>query len=96
MLQQVTITSDTPTSLKQLLLSAIRSELRLLAHGIARTHERLAQFEQQYGMPTIEFERRLSTSGIGENMDFIEWQGEVKTLRLLEEQQRALERAELT
>lgn len=95
MLQQVTITSEARTSLKPLLRSAIRGELRLLAFGIARTRERLAQLEQQYGMPTAEFMRRLMAGEVDESLDFIEWQGEVKTLRYLEEQRQALEQAEV-
>lgn len=95
MLQQVTITSDTRTSLIPLLRSAIRSELRLLAYGIARTRERLTQFEHDHGMATAEFERRLAEGAVDESLEFIEWQGEIKTLRCLENQQQALERAEV-
>ena len=41
MLQQVTVTSNSSISLKPLLESAIRTELKALTHGINRTRERL-------------------------------------------------------
>lgn len=95
MLQHVTITSDTRTSLIPLVRSAIRSELRLLAYGVARTRERLTQFEHEHDMATAEFERRLAEGEVAESLEVIEWQGEIKTLRYLEDQQQALERAEI-
>jgi hypothetical protein len=95
MLQQVTITAETSSSLKPLLEGAIQNELKLLAHGIRRTRERLAAFEQQYGMTSDEFERRFNGQDLKETLDFIDWSGEIKMLRLLEDQQRTLAGAQL-
>ena len=95
MLQQVTVTSGSNAPLKPLLESAIRGELKTLAHGIARTRERLAAFEQQYGMTSPDFERRFAARELGESLDFIEWLGEIKTLRLLEDRQRTLSEAQI-
>ena len=55
-----------------------------------RTRERLSDFEQRFGMPSADFERRFARRELAESLDFIEWSGEIKTLQLLENQQRAL------
>ena len=95
MLQQVTVTSNSNTSLKPLLESAIRSELKALAHGINRTRERLAAFEKQFGMSSDEFERRFKAGEVDETLDFIDWRMEIEALRLLESQRSALHEARL-
>jgi hypothetical protein len=95
MLQEVTIRSETNEELRSLLEAAIRSELKSIQHGINRTNERLSGFETRYKMSTEEFLRRFNAQDLGESLDFIEWMGEVKTLRLLNEKQGALKRAEV-
>ena len=94
MLQEVTIRSETKEELRPLLEAAIRSELKSIQHGINRTKERLFGFEKRYEMGTEEFLRRFNAQDLGETLDYIEWMGEVKTLRLLDEKQEALQRAE--
>ena len=93
MLQQVKVTSSGPAAIKPLLEAAIRSQLRALDHGIQRTRERLIEFEQRYKMPSDEFERGFESGEIEETLDFIEWSGEIKTLKLLEGQLLALQSA---
>ncbi len=89
MLQNITITTNSKVSLKPLLESAIQTESKVLALGLRRTQERLAEFEQRYGFTSDEFERRFAARELDESLDFIEWLGEIKTLRLLTEQQQA-------
>ncbi len=96
MFQQITITAETPIDIRPLIRAAIQGKLKVLAQGINRTRERLAEFEKQYGMSSAEFERRLAIRELGDSLDFTEWQGEIKTLRLLEEQQHALQLAQLS
>ncbi len=93
--QQVIITTNRPVALRPLVESAIRSELRLLNLGLERTQHRLDKFEQQYGLASDEFERRFSAGDMAENLDFIEWEGEIKTYKLLRAQQQALQEAQL-
>jgi hypothetical protein len=95
MLQQVMVTSDGPAAIKPLLKAAIRSQLRTLDHGIQRTRERLAEFEKQFQMTSAEFERGFESGQIEETLDYIEWSGEIKTLRLLEDQRQALQSAQV-
>ena len=96
MAQQVTLTTDTQIALKPLIESALRSELRMLELSLQRTTRRLQAFEVQYGLTSDEFEHRFNAGEIEESLDFIEWAGEIKTLRLLEAQHHALQRIQLT
>ncbi|MBI5301538.1 MAG: hypothetical protein HY868_05325 [Chloroflexi bacterium] len=86
MIQQVIITSEAPVSIKPLVESAIRNQLKTLEHGSNRTRERLAAFEKQFGMPSDEFEHKFQARELDEDLEFIDWLGEIKTLRLLQEQ----------
>ncbi|MGH2522740.1 MAG: hypothetical protein ACRDH2_09590 [Anaerolineales bacterium] len=90
MVQRVTVTSETAEDLKFLIKAAIRSELRMLEHGIRRTRERLAQFEAQFGMTSAEFERRFDGQDLKETLDFLDWWMEVEALRRLEGKYQAL------
>ena len=96
MAQQVTVTTDAQVALKPLLESAVRSELRMLELSLQRTSQRLQDFEVQYGLISDEFERRFNTGELEESLDFIEWAGEVKTLRLLKAQHQALQGVRFT
>jgi len=95
MSQQVIVTTDEPVALKPLVESAIRSELRMLELGLARTAQRLHAFEDQYGLTSEEFERRFAAGEVSESLDYIEWAGEIKTYHLLKAQQQALQRVQL-
>ncbi len=96
MLQQVTITSESPVSIKPLIEGAIRAELRMLDLGIARTRAQLSAFEKRFGMTTAEFARRFDGHDLKETLEFIEWSGEIKMLELLEEQRQALQGASVS
>lgn len=95
-MQHITISTDSTTALKPLLESAIQTELRLLKLGIGRTRERIAVFEQEYELSSDEFEKLLHSDGIQENLDFIEWSGEIETLRRLQNKYHTLHEAHLT
>jgi len=95
MSQEITVISDATVSLKPLIESAIRTELRMLELGLERTSQRLRSFEEQYGMASEEFERRFEAREITESLDFIEWAGEIKTYLLLQTQRQALQGARI-
>jgi hypothetical protein len=90
MIQNVTVSTSTAISLRPLVKSAIQTELKVLEMGLQRTREKLTEFEQRFAMPSADFERRFNARELPENLDFIEWSGEIKTLRLLEDQRQAL------
>jgi hypothetical protein len=95
MSQQVIVTTDAPVALRPLVESAIRSELRMLELGLARTAQRLRAFQDQYGLTSEEFERRFAAGEVDESLDYIEWAGEIKTYQFLKAQQQALQRVQL-
>jgi hypothetical protein len=95
MIEQVMVSTESPSVLRPLLRAAIQTEAKTLAHGIRRTKERLLAFEAQFGMSSDEFERRYVAAEIDERLDFIEWFGEIKMLRVLIEQKQALDSAKV-
>lgn len=95
MVQQVTITAESPVSLKPLVEGAIRGEMELLLAGINRTRERLAAFERQFAMSSAEFEQRFDRIKIKETVEFIDWWCESELLKLLESRYKTLETAEI-
>ena len=95
MLQEITISSNSSTSLKSLLESALQNEKRLLKHGIDRTVARLKKFEEKFGMASNDFDRKFKQQEIEETLDFIDWQMELKALSMLTEQYQALNNAKI-
>jgi len=90
MLQSITITTNSKVSLRPLVESALHTESKALELSLRRTREQLTEFEQRFGLTSTQFEQRFAARELDESLDFIEWLGEIKTLRLLEEQQQAL------
>ncbi len=95
MSQQVTVTADTQVELKPLIEAAIRSEVRMLELGLERTRDRLRAFEERYHISSELFMKEFTTGSIDENLDYIEWAGEIKTSALLEAQLHALQEAHI-
>ena len=83
-MEQVIVTTNDKALLKPLLQVAIRSELKALEIGLKRTREQLAAFEKKFSMASADFERKFIARELGETLDFIEWLGEIKMMRLLE------------
>ncbi len=95
-MQQITIVSESMTALKPLLESAIQTKLRMIGLGIERTQQKLAEFERQYEMISSEFEAIFDSGKIDETLDYIEWSGEIETLRRLQAKYQTLQRAQLS
>ena len=95
MLQQVTIKTNNKAALKPILQSAINNEAKMLMVGLERTRKRLAEFEQKFGMSSVEFERRLIASELEETVEFTDWRLEIGALHLLESQYQALQEAQV-
>ena len=95
MIQQITITTAAPEHVKPLVETAIQNELKTLLHGIKRTREQLAHFEQRLGMQSEDFERRFNAGEIEETLDTIDWLMEIEALRLLDKDYNVLREAHL-
>jgi len=95
MFQEIVIKSNAQESIKPLVESAIRSQLKSLQHGIKRTKERIAEFEKRAEMTSADFEKKLSDGSIEETLESIDWNMELAALRLLEMQYQSLSEAKI-
>ena len=95
MLQEIVIKSNAQESIKPLVESAIRSQLKSLRHGIKRTKERIVDFEKKAGMTSADFEKKLGDGSIEETLETIDWNMELAALRLLESQYQSLSEAKI-
>jgi hypothetical protein len=95
MLQQITIRTTDAKRLRPLIKNAIRHQLDEIEHGIALTQARLQSFEKQYQMSTAEFLQRFKPGDLEETLDFLDWQGESRMLKLLEEKKNTLKEAQV-
>lgn len=95
MLQEIVIKANAEESIKPLVETAIRNQLKALQHGINRTRERIAAFEDKMKMSSAEFEKKLAEGSIEETLETIDWNMELTALRLLERQYRSLHEAKI-
>ena len=95
MAEQLIITTNNKMLLKPLLISALEQKKKILDLGIAQTQARLANFEQEFGMTSAEFEQRLNARALAETVTFSEWRMEIGMLQLLKSQYQALEEVQL-
>lgn len=93
MTEQIIITSKAKVSIKPLVESALKNEVKTIRHGIQRTRKRLAAFETKYDLHSDQFEKKFNAGEIEETLDIIDWLMEIQALRLLEEQYQALDNA---
>ena len=95
MLQEVVIKTTAEESIKPLVEVAIRNQLKTLQHGIARTKERIAEFEKRASMSSAEFDKKLQEGKLDETVETIDWNMELTALRLLENQFQSLREAKI-
>ena len=95
MLQEIVIKTNAEESIKPLVETAIRNQLKALQHGIVRTKERIAEFEKHAAMPSAEFEEKLQAGTIEETVETIDWNMELAALRLMESQFQSLSEAKI-
>lgn len=95
MLQQITIEIQDARQFESILRGALDREVHLVEFAILRTWDRLREFEKKFNMTTAEFQRRFTADDLGETLDFIEWDGEIDTLRLLEEKKKMIQEARI-
>jgi len=67
--------------------NAINAEILLLQRSIAKTQGKIARFEGKYGRAND----RSALYGHVDDMELIEWEGEVETLNKLQENLHSLE-----
>ena len=82
---ELKIICEYPDSLKQFIEEALSKRIASLKDGIRRTEERINEFEGKYQMSTEEFLRRFETDELQHRLDmeFDEWVGESRMLKML-------------
>ena len=88
---EILIKGNKPESIRPILDSAIRNQLKLLKASINRTQIRISSFEQKYNMSSEQFVQKIREGMDDDNLDFVEWIGETKILKRLEEEYKELE-----
>ncbi|MFB2976806.1 hypothetical protein [Microseira sp. BLCC-F43] len=84
---ELKIICEDPDSVKQLIEEAVSQRMASLKDGIRRTEERIKEFESKYQMSTEEFLRRFENDELQHRLDmeFDEWVGESRMLKMLRE-----------
>ncbi len=88
---EIVIRTGKPESIRPILDSAISNQLKLLKASINRTQIRISSFEQKYNMSSEQFVQKIREGMDDDNLDFVEWIGETKILKRLEEEYKELE-----
>ena len=88
---EIVIRTGKSESVMPILDSAIRNQLKLLKTSINRTKIRINDFEQKYNMSTEQLMQKIKKGMDDDNLDFVEWVGETKILKRLEEEYNELE-----
>ncbi len=88
---EILIKGNKAESIRPILDSAIRNQLKLLKASINRTQIRISSFEQKYNMSSEQFVQKIREGMDDDNLDFVEWIGETKILKRLEEEYKELE-----
>ncbi|HID20368.1 MAG TPA: hypothetical protein EYP28_05480 [Methanophagales archaeon] len=88
---EIVIRTGKSESIMPVLDSAIRNQLKLLKTSINRTKSRISSFEQKYSMSTEQFIQKIREGMDDDNLEFVEWLGETKILKRLEEEYKELE-----
>ena len=82
---ELTIKSDQINAVKSELQAALEGQQRIIQDSIKRTEINLKAFEKQYGISTTDLLKQESEGAIDDdNLEMIEWLGEVRMLQRLQ------------
>lgn len=84
---ELKIKCEQPEFVRHLFQDVLRERIEGLEKGIQRTLERLQEFENKYGLSTVEFLNRFANDEIQHRLDmeFDEWIGESRMLTTLQD-----------
>jgi len=88
---EIVIKTGKSKSIMPVLESAIRNQLKMLKVSINRTKMKIQDFEQKYNMSTEQFLQKIREGMDEDNLDYVDWIGETKILKRLEEEYKELE-----
>ena len=92
---KVILKEKTASNLKNLIETAVESQVRILSFGIAKTSRKLKEMEQEADIGSKEFYKQFQEGEWGDDMKFIRWAGEYETLERLNRDMAELQELEL-
>lgn len=81
---KIIIQPQTADNLKNLVKSAVESQLQTISFGIAKTKKKLMELERHTGMDSNDFYTEFQNGNLGDDLKYIRWAGEYETLAQLE------------
>jgi len=82
-MSQVILRSRSDEPLLPLVNAALKTEMDGLLLGIRRTETKVREFEEKHGTNPEDMSKKKSSEINGGEMELLEWEGEVETLRRL-------------
>lgn len=78
-----------------LVKGALENEVKFITIGLKKTKKNLKSYEDTFEIDSETFYKKYSLGEMGDNMEYIEWAGEVETLKKLERNFKDLSEAEV-
>lgn len=94
-MSKIIINSGYTEELKTLVKGALENEVKLITNGLKKTRNNLRSYEDKFKMDSETFYKKYSFGEMGDNMEYIEWAGEIETLKKLERNFKDLSEAEV-
>ncbi|HJW85714.1 MAG TPA: hypothetical protein VJ440_03690 [Candidatus Brocadiaceae bacterium] len=94
-MSKIIINSGYTEELKTLVIGALENEVKLITIGLKKTRKNLSCYEDKFKMDSETFYKKYSFGEMGDNMEYIEWAGEIETLKKLERNFKDLSEAEV-
>ena len=91
----IIINSGDTEELKTLVKGALENEAKLITIGLKKTRKNLRNYEDKFKMDSETFYKRYSLGEMDDSMEYIEWAGEIETLKKLERNFKDLSEAEV-
>jgi hypothetical protein len=89
-MSQVILKSQSDEPLLPLVNAALKAEMDGILLGMRRTEARIREFEEKHSMRTEDMGKKKSSEINGGEMELLEWDGEVETLKRLKRKLQAL------
>mgnify|MGYP001570873383 CR=1 FL=1 len=94
-MSKIIINSESTEELKTLVKGALESEIKFVAIGLKKTKEHLKSYEDKFKVDSETFYKKYTSGGMGDDIEYIRWAGEIETLRKLEKNYKDLSEAEV-
>ena len=92
---QVTLTSPDSIPLRPFTQNALEREVGLVEVALEQAQNRVQRYEERFGLPSEQFMERYRNNEIDETLETIEWVGEYRMLRRLQEKLQAVREIEI-